>query len=130
MAATEAAAAGLGLVLADVGGARELVGRDPGHSVLIANPCGPAAAVSDSAVARARRNCARQPNAAELGAAVDAFARRVCAGERPLPQDADALMAAMVEGHAAVLRGAAAQAPEAPRNEAAPRNERVAWGRR
>ncbi|GAA4140918.1 glycosyltransferase [Leifsonia shinshuensis] len=130
VAATEAAAAGLGLVLADVGGARELVGRDPGHSVLIANPCGPAAAVSDSAVARARRNCARQPNAAELGAAVDAFARRVCAGERPLPQDADALMAAMVEGHAAVLRGAAAQAPEAPRNEAAPRNERVAWGRR
>jgi glycosyltransferase involved in cell wall biosynthesis len=114
VAATEAAAAGLGLLLADFGGARELVGRDEEHSVLIAGACGPAGAVSDAAVARARRHCRHQVNAVELGAAVDAFALRVRAGSRPGPQDSAALMSAMVEGHAAVLRAAVADEPTQP----------------
>ena len=40
VAATEAASMGLSLVLSDFGGARELIARDPSHSVLIPNPCG------------------------------------------------------------------------------------------
>jgi hypothetical protein len=82
--------------------------------VLIAGACGPAGGVSDAAVARARRHCRHQVNAVELGAAVDAFALRVRAGSRPAPQDSAALMSAMVEGHAAVLRAAVADEPTQP----------------
>lgn len=109
VAATEAAAAGLGLVLADFGGARELVARDVSHSVLVPNPCGAPEAVSDAVVARARRHCRHQPNATELGAALDAVAERARAGSRPRPPAAEALLAAMVDGHAAALRRASAR---------------------
>lgn len=106
VAATEAQAAGLALVLADFGGARELVGRDPETSVVIPNASGPAGSVSDAAVARARRGCAHQRNAAALGAAVDALAARVRAGSRPRPVPPEPLLGAMAEGHADVLRSA------------------------
>lgn len=102
VAATEAASLGLPLVLSDFGGARELVSRDPAHSSLIANPCGrPGAQVSDAVVARARRHCRRQPNAAELGRAVEALAARVRSGVRPVPPP-DQMMA-MMQGHAQIL---------------------------
>ena len=109
---------GLPLILSDVGGARELVQRDPANAVLIANPSGPAAAVTDASVARARRRSTRQRNAVELGAAIDAVAARVRAGVRGEPVDAGALVCAMMEGHAVILREAAAErmrgAGEAP----------------
>lgn len=108
VAATEAAAMGVPLVLSDFGGASELVNRDPANSVLIANASGSAGAVSDAAVARARRRCRRQPNAAELGAAIDAVAASIVAGARPLPGPTGELMDVMIEGHADVLRRAAA----------------------
>ncbi|MDN4612892.1 glycosyltransferase [Leifsonia sp. F6_8S_P_1B] len=108
IAATEAAATGLPLVLADFGGARELVARDAGRSVLIPNPTGPADAVSDAAVARARRRTRHQPNAAELGAAVDAIASRSPEERRTHPTPAADLLAAMAAGHADVLAAAAA----------------------
>lgn len=113
VAATEAAATGLGLVLGDFGGARELVDRDRGGSLLIPNACGPAERVSDAAVARARRRCSRQPNAHELGAAVDALVLRVRdASQAPLRSWAPGeQLAAMVEGHADVLRRAVARGP-------------------
>jgi glycosyltransferase involved in cell wall biosynthesis len=118
VAATEAAAMGLPLILSDVGGARELVQRDPANAVLIANPSGPAAAVTDASVARARRRSTRQRNAVELGAAIDAVAARVRVGVRGEPVDAGALVCAMMEGHAVILREAAAErmrgAGEAP----------------
>ncbi|GGD75683.1 glycosyltransferase [Microbacterium murale] len=107
VAATEAAAVGLPLVLADFGGARELVGAEAG-SVLVANPSGSAGGVSDAAVASARRRSQRQPNAAELGAAIDEVADRVRAGIRPSPAPTRALMDAMIAGHADILRHAAA----------------------
>jgi glycosyltransferase involved in cell wall biosynthesis len=106
VAATEAASMGLPLVLSDFGGARELIARDPAHSVLIPNPCGLADAVSDSAVARARRGCRNQSNAAELGSAIDRVAARARAGEGPIPESADVLMETMMTGHAEVLRRA------------------------
>ena len=111
VAATEAAEAGLGLVLGDFGGARELVDRDRGRSLLIPNACGPAERVSDAAVARARRRCRRQPNALELGAAVDALVRRARDVSRaPVRSWAPAeQLATMVEGHADVLRRAVAR---------------------
>ncbi|GAA3924493.1 glycosyltransferase [Microbacterium invictum] len=104
VAATEASAMGLPLVLADFGGARELVARDPAHSVLVANACGSAEDVSDAVVARARRRSRRQANANELGAAITAVAARVRNGDRPPTQPIHALMHEMTEGHAALLR--------------------------
>lgn len=112
VAATEAAALGLPLVLSDFGGARELVQRDPAHSVLIGNPSGVADSVSDAAVARGRRRSRRQVNAPDLGAAIDRVAGSVRSGDRPTPADTDALMDAMMEGHAAVLRRASAGAAD------------------
>lgn len=111
VAATEAAETGLGLVLGDFGGARELVDRDRGGSFLIPNPCGPAERVSDAAVARARRRSRRQPNAHELGAAVDALVLRARDDSRaPVRTWAPGeQLTAMVEGHADVLRRAVAR---------------------
>ncbi|MGO4681158.1 glycosyltransferase, partial [Microbacterium sp. 2MCAF23] len=77
MAATEAAAIGLPLVLSDVGGARELVVRDAGRSVLMPNATGAADQVTDARVRTARRRSSAQPNAAELAAAVAAVAATV-----------------------------------------------------
>ncbi|MGO8610190.1 glycosyltransferase, partial [Rhizobium johnstonii] len=50
VAATEAAAFGHPVILSDVGGARELVDRDPRRSVLIPNAAGAADGVSDRRV--------------------------------------------------------------------------------
>lgn len=117
VAATEAASLGLPLILSDFGGARELISRDPDQSILIANPSGrPGAHVSDAAVARARRQCRRQPNAAELGMAVGALAARVRSGVRPVPPP-DQMMT-MMQGHAQVLLASApvdGARPEQPR---------------
>ncbi len=110
VAATEAAAMGLPLILSDFGGARELVARDPEHSELVANPSGSAAGVSDARVARARRRARRQPNAGALGAAVEAVAGRVRRGDRPTPITGGTLMNAMLSGHAAVIAEAVAAA--------------------
>jgi glycosyltransferase involved in cell wall biosynthesis len=107
VAATEASAMGLPLVLSDFGGARELVARDPAHSVLISNSCGVADEVSDGRVARARRQCRHQPNAAELGSAIDAVAARVGTLDRSFPESAVAWLGAMMSGHAEILHKAA-----------------------
>jgi glycosyltransferase involved in cell wall biosynthesis len=107
VAATEAASMGLPLVLSDFGGARELIARDPARSVLIPNPCCLADAVSDSAVARARRGCRNQSNAAELGSAIGRVAARARAGDGPIPESAELMIEAMMRGHADVLRRAA-----------------------
>jgi glycosyltransferase involved in cell wall biosynthesis len=127
VAATEAAAMGLPLILGDFGGARELVGRDPINSILIPNACGPADAVSDAAVARARRACLRQSNSEALGAAVDALAIRVLGGSRPRPGSGDALMATMVEGHAEVLRRAASAQQEERATELRKIDQGATW---
>lgn len=119
MAATEAAAIGLPLVLSDVGGARELVARDPERSVIVPNATGPADRVTDSRVRLARWRSAAQPNAAALGAAVSTVAATVRAeragtarltAEDPGRGGVQAMRAA----HAAVIRAAAGRMAEAP----------------
>lgn len=107
VAATEAEAMGLPLILSDVGGARELVARDPDRSMVVPNPCGRADGVSDVIVARARRRFRHQSNAVALGAAVDAVAGRAAAGASPVPAPATGLMRDMMDGHATVVRAAA-----------------------
>lgn len=77
VAATEAAAFGHPLLLSDVGGARELVDRDPGRSMLIPNATGDAGSVSDRRVRTARRRSRRQPNAHALREAVAVIARTI-----------------------------------------------------
>lgn len=113
VAATEAWAAGLPLILSDVGGARELVARDPLRSVLVPNPCGPS--VTDALVERARRRSRRQRNAAQLAAAVHQVAARARSspGIRSLPAPDAGSVAAMVGQHAVILRTAAGAAPAA-----------------
>lgn len=109
VAATEAAAMGLPLVISDVGGARELASMAT-HSIVIPNPCGRADTVSDRAVARARRRFRHQRNAGALGEAVDAVAGRTTSGRPSVPAATDDRMGAMIEGHASVLRAAARKA--------------------
>ena len=102
VAATEAASAGLPLILADFGGARELVSADPDRSVLIPNACGTAESVSDRAVARGRRATRRQGNAVALAQAIDAVATNVRGGVRLKPQGQTG-SSAMARGHAEVI---------------------------
>lgn len=105
VAATEAAAHGHPLILSDVGGARELVARDAGRSVLIPNPTGPADRVSDARVSAARRRAARQTTAADLQNAVAAVARTVRAerltGRPPVRSPG---LEEMLAQHAALVR--------------------------
>jgi glycosyltransferase involved in cell wall biosynthesis len=107
VAATEAAAAGLPLLLSDGGGARELVALDPRRSALIPNACGPASEVSDARVRAARRRARHQPNAADLVVAASAVAAAAAGGvrrrERGIPTEA-AGQGAMVAAHARLLR--------------------------
>lgn len=106
VAATEAAAIGLPLLLSDVGGAAELVGQDGGRSALVPNPCGAAAAVSDSRVRAARRRARDQVNADEVSAAVLALAdavRRATPASPTISGPAGISVAAMAAGHARVL---------------------------
>lgn len=115
VAATEAQAAGLPLILSDVGGAAELVARDPGRSVLIPNACGAAQAVTDARVGRARARSRGQANAESVVQAVAAVSRRVVS-ERQSPSSharggaagvAPAGTDAMTAAHAGLLRRAA-----------------------
>ena len=112
MAATEAAAIGLPLVLSDVGGARELVARSAAHSVLVPNATGPADLVTDARVRTARWRSADQPNAGALAVAVSAVAASVRAGRAGAApgaaEDSDrGGVQAMRTAHAALIRAAA-----------------------
>jgi len=116
VAATEAAAFGLPLLLSDVGGARELVKRDPLRSVLIENASGDATAVDDRRVRTARRRSRRQGNASELREAVRRISNTVIAERSgdiirtPLHDGERAGTNAMLAQHAEVIRAAAATA--------------------
>lgn len=130
VAATEAWAAGLPLVLSDVGGARELVARDPARSVLVPNPC--CDAVTDARVERARRRAHRQRNAAALAKAVHTIAARArtMPGVRSVPAEDVGSVEEMVEQHAEILRTAAATAHVGVTSvDAAPTDARAEGGR-
>lgn len=116
VSATEAATAGLPLLLADVGGGSELV-RAGVHGVVVPNPCGGnAASVNGRKVRRARRRVRDQPNRTEVA---DALVK--LHDELPLwAEQRDQLSttawlslrpAVMVEGHARVLRAAGTRRP-------------------
>ncbi|MGV8978119.1 MAG: glycosyltransferase family 4 protein [Cellulomonas sp.] len=115
VSATEAATVGLPLILADAGGAAELIGPDHERGLLVPNAAGAADRISDRAVCRARRRVRAQPNRAEVSAAMRAVADRrdVWAARR------DELAAAgrqefsaafMITRHAAAIRSAAGDA--------------------
>ncbi|WP_461476561.1 glycosyltransferase [Microbacterium sp. HJ5] len=107
VAATEAAATGLPLVLSDVGGAAELVSFDATRSILIANATGASAAVTDARVGAARRRSRRQPNRHELAEALAVVAGRVRADPvREVPPAIRTGVADMVHGHAAAVKRA------------------------
>ena len=113
VAATEGAAAGLPLLLSEVGGAAELVARDPDRSIMVPNPAGRADAISDLAVRRARRRPRKQVNAEEVAAAIDAICRTVAAERRAGASGAATQgsgHAEMVGAHADVLLRAATPA--------------------
>lgn len=106
LAATEAVAAGLPIVISEAGGAVELVERARDGSVLISNASGPAAAVTDHRARTARRRANQQPNAAETAAAVASVAQTVRDAGRSGPPVDDSF-GAMVAGHARQIRAAA-----------------------
>ena len=106
VAATEAAAAGLPLILSEMGGATELVSRDYGLSIMTLNPAGASAGISDGLVRQARRRTREQPGAAVLEAAVITVAARVRDAARPLSSRSAGGVADMVHSHARVLRDA------------------------
>lgn len=113
VAATEAAAAGLPLLLSEMGGARELVTRDPEFSIMVPNPAGDAAGISDRLVRIARRHTRSQVGAPALEAAVLAIAAKVTEAARPLPPRAAPGVADMLHAHAAVLREVVRNGPSA-----------------
>lgn len=108
VAATEAWSAGLPLILSDVGGARELVARDPGRCVLIANASGAPSTVTDQRVERARWRATHQRNSSEFGDAIQYVVDRVhCERAVPVaPLEASDGVDAMVDAHARLLRDA------------------------
>jgi len=109
VAATEAWSAGLPLILSDVGGARELVARDPGRSVLVRNAVGAAGTVTDARVERSRWSAGHQRNSAELGEAIRSVvdtAHRERAAPLEVREASDGI-ADMIDAHARVLHGAA-----------------------
>lgn len=122
VAASEAAAFDLPVVISDVGGARELVARDPGRSVLVPNATGDAALIDDRRVRSARRRSRHQANAGALRNAIHETARVVLAERaQTSPREFDAGRAsasAMVRQHADVIRAAAGveRAAEAARS--------------
>lgn len=119
LATTEAVAVGLPIVVSDTGGARELVARAPRGSTVIANPTGPADAVTDGRVRRARRQAGGQRNSAELASAVQ---RVAAAGPNGLVEveRTDASYLEMVSAHAALIRGMSADGVGVPPPEAEP----------
>ena len=106
VAATEASAAGLPLVLSEVGGAKELVSRDSEFSIMTPNPAGEAAGISDELVRKARRRTRKQSGARAFETAVITVAARVRAATPPLSPRAAAGVADMLHSHARVLRDA------------------------
>ena len=106
LAATEAVAAGLPLVISETGGATELVQRAAVGSVLVSNASGPAAAVTDARTRAARWRAVHQSNAGEVADAVARVAATVRGTGRRAPA-ADDSFAEMVAGHGRVVRAAA-----------------------
>ena len=104
VAATEALAAGLPLVLSEVGGAQELVAHDPDFSIMTPNPAGEAAGISDESVRRARRRTREQPGADVFEAAVLTVAARLRDATRPRSAHQTAGVADMMHAHAQVVR--------------------------
>lgn len=109
LAATEAVAVGLPVVLSDAGGAAELVARAVPGSTLVTNATGAADLVTDDRARATRRHAVRQPNSGELAAALAAVADTVRRSGRAAPP-ADAGFGTMIAGHAAVLRAATRRA--------------------
>lgn len=70
VAATEAAMAGLPLIMSNVGGATELVGKLGERGRLLANPAAPAASITLDQIRRARRRVRNQANQSQLATAV------------------------------------------------------------
>lgn len=114
VAASEAALAGLPIVISDVGGARELVSLDQ-RSICVANPSGGADEISDARVRRARRASRNQENAEELTQALLSVASAIRVGPPFAGPDTSRqadLLPAMVRGHAALLAAAAGEGVE------------------
>ncbi|MBM7798501.1 glycosyltransferase involved in cell wall biosynthesis [Microlunatus panaciterrae] len=116
VAATEAAMAGLPLILSDVGGAVELVGVSGERGRLCENPAAPAESITLADIRRARRRAASQTNQPQIEQAVldicreidDWRARRVAMSASVsswLSSDV------MVEAHARLLRQVAGSRP-------------------
>jgi glycosyltransferase involved in cell wall biosynthesis len=113
LASMEALAAGLPVVLSDVGGAREQVGAEGERGHLVGNPIGDPLAVDWDSIRTAL--FAPQPNRAELVAAMSATiaAREEWAARRERLRGESAVRFhpdRALSGHAAVLREAAAAA--------------------
>lgn len=104
------------LILSDVGGARELIERDPTRSVLIPNASGAASDVTDARVERARWRAGRQRNSSELATAVRRVVNTVHRerGEPRAPRDASDGVSTMIAAHAHVIRKAAQTKPTDP----------------
>lgn len=112
VAATEAAALGVPMVLSDVGGAAELVALDAQRSVLVPNAVGEPAAVTDARVVAARRRSRNQTNRAALADALVVVAGRVRGDRtRTVPPEIRAGAAEMLRGHADALRHARTAGP-------------------
>ena len=105
LAATEAVAVGLPIIVSDTGGAAELVARAVTGSVLIDNASGPAASASDRRARTARRRARRQRNSRAVGTAIQSVSRTVLDHGRGAPPSDDSF-GAMVAGHTDVVRGA------------------------
>ena len=113
VAATEASAAGLPLILSEAGGAMELQARDSAFSVMVPNPAGDAAGISDALVRKARRRIRNQAGRHALEAAVLAVAERSRGATGPQAPRSAAGAADMLRLHAQILR----EAIEARANE-------------
>lgn len=114
VAATEAWTAGLPLILSDVGGARELVARDPSRSLLIPNGSGDAIQVTDARVEHARWKARHQRNSSELGDAIEQVVNTVHR-ERTVPLPAEDVsdgVDGMIDAHARVLKNAGSPRPD------------------
>jgi len=109
LAATEAVAVGLPVVLSETGGAAELVARGAPGSTLVPNPTGPADRVTDRLARATRRHATRQRNAAQLAAALTATASNARRQGRSVAVIEDTF-GPMVSGHAQVLRAVARRA--------------------
>lgn len=115
VAATEASAAGLPLLMSDVGGAAELVALSPGRSVMVPNPSGHAGSVTDARVASARRRSSRQRNREDIVDAIRTVVGVVLhereRGNAEKSPDRPPSVDDMARGHAELIVAATAMAP-------------------